>query len=118
MEPNYRELSDKIERVKDDIGGHIQQLAVEVGKLGVTITTGLAGMQDMKTDISTVKDLATRAKDSTDSAHKRIDALRPVSEANLVERVKSLETTVRWVATLIIGAVVLAVLGVVLVNNK
>lgn len=114
----YRELADKISRVEVTMAEKIGEVLASVRGLDATLKSGLEQIGTMREDVEKVKEMATKAKDSTDSAHKRIDALRPLSEANLVERVKGLETIVRWAATLIIGAVILAVLGVVLVNKK
>lgn len=115
--PEYKELSDKIGNVELKMTEKLGEVLAEMRGLGANITASLDHIKEMRADMERVKELATKAKDSTDSAHKRLDKqegdmkaieanMKPITEANVVERLKGLETTVRWAATTVIGAII------------
>jgi CHASE3 domain sensor protein len=118
MSDDYKELTDKIGRVEITMTEKLGEVLASVRELGAEMRNAVNQVRDMRVDVERVKDMATRAKDSTDSAHKRLDELKPIKEANLVKRVENIESTIKWVSTTVIGAVILAVLGLVFVKSK
>ena len=76
----------------------------------------------LPTEEPTLGELGRRLADIQSTVHDLVDELkrsyvRTESHADLTRRVESLESSRTWIATLIIGAVVLALLGLVLINR-
>ncbi len=70
--------------------------------------------------LDAVDKLATEAMASTKAAHKRIDDLDTPSKVEHRahdDRIGKLEKVVYWVGTLIVGSVILAVLGLVIIEK-
>lgn len=125
MQPEYKDLSDKIGNVELKMTEKLGEVLAEMRGLSANITSSLDHIKEMRVDMDKIKEVAKDAKNSTDSAHKRLDkqendmrqlenSMQPLQESNLVDRIKSLETTVRWVATTVIGALLLAAIGIML----
>lgn len=113
----YRELSDKIERVKDELVSQMTTVLVEMGKLSATVTSGLSIIGDLKSDVDKIKEISTKAKDSTESAHKRLDELIPLRDANLIDRVKRMEDINKFIGVTVGGAIILAIMGLILLKK-
>lgn len=75
-------------------------------------------------EFSKVSETVIEAKQSASSAHKRLDSMETeveklptrVEHNNHDERIRSLESNRAWVITVIIGAVLMALLGLVIVQ--
>lgn len=89
------------------------------------IEEGIKPIGDIKKDVDTLKISVSEISASTKSAHKRLDALdKDIDELptqsdhdSHEKRIGKLEKIVYWVGTTIIGSVILAMLGVVLLNK-
>lgn len=88
------------------------------------IEEGIKPIAEIKKDVKQLQLGFVDVDSSLKSAHKRIDAIEKKFENmptqpefnNNEKRISKLETHVTWVATLIIGAVITAIVGVVLVG--
>lgn len=122
----YREFSDKIEGVKDTLQKQMTDVLVEMGKL----TASVQSLNNMRTDLDATRENAREAKTSASSAHKRLDTLsselQPISEfasrqivvnSNLIEKVAKIESTIKWVGICVMGPVIAAVVGLVLIQG-
>lgn len=122
----YREFSDKIEGVKDTIQKQMTDVLVEMGKL----TASVQSLNSMRTDLDATRDNAREARTSASSAHKRLDTLesefQPISEfvnrqievnSNTIEKVAKIESTIKWVGICVMGPVIAAVVGLVLIQG-
>jgi len=100
----------------------------------IRIEESVKTVNEVKQDVGLMALKLQQVEESTKSAHKRLDTMErdfakeidevkkdtvsKVEHTNLCMRVDKLDKIVFWVSTLIIGAVILAILGLVLVNTK
>jgi hypothetical protein len=115
----YRELSKEIGQVKLTMTEKLGEVLASVRELGATMRSGLDQIKDMREDLDKVKETAIAAKNSTDSAHIRIntmhESINDVPKIPAIDaRVGKLEKIVFWGGTTIIGAVVLAGMALLL----
>lgn len=93
----------------------IGEVLSKVSEMSAHMASSLEHIRDMRQDLERAKETASRAKESTDSAHLRLNKvdleIKPLTDANIIERLRSLEMTVRWGATTIIGAIILGGIG-------
>lgn len=94
----------------------------------VRIEEGIKPIADIKKDVDTLKLTTSDIAASTKSAHKRLDDFGEsmkelpkkystiTDHKNHDDRIGKLEKNQHWVATLIIGVVILAVVGLVITN--
>jgi FtsZ-binding cell division protein ZapB len=87
----------------------------------IRIEENVRDVKNVKVDVEELKIQQASLKSKADSAHKRIDTLADSSVAkgeheDHDKRLTKLEKIVYWIGTTIIGAVLLAVLGVVLIK--
>jgi predicted nucleic acid-binding Zn-ribbon protein len=87
------------------------------------IEEGIKPINDIKRDVDSLKITVSEVMASTKSSHKRIDDVEDEFSAYATKiehdshnkRIEKLEKLVYWVGTTIIGAVILAALGVILI---
>ena len=92
----------------------------------VRIEEGIKPITDIKKDVDLLKISVSEVVASSSSAHKRIDRMEKELKEDYTtkteheghgERLKKLEKNQNWVATVIIGAVIMAVIGLVIIKN-
>lgn len=112
MAEEYKELSNKIEGVKDVLSKQMNDIAIAVA----TLVGSVNQLQAMKTDVDKARDNAQTAILAAESAHKRIDeiekeikpmvsmaAAAPTIVSAMDARVKKTEINIRWAAVTLIG---------------
>lgn len=122
-QPEYKELSEKIEGVKDTLGKQMTDVLVKIGELTVSVQS----LSGIKNEIENVRDTARDADSRSRQAHKRIDRIeteinpmiehvnkQPEINTSHAERITKLETMNKWVATSIIGAIIVAIMNLIL----
>jgi hypothetical protein len=119
QESEYRELSKEIGQVKLTMTEKLGEVLASVRELGATMKAGMDQIHDMREDLEKVKEVATRAKDSTDSAHIRLNefiiATADVPKIPAIDaRVTKLEKIVFWGGTTILTGVIVAGLSVII----
>jgi t-SNARE complex subunit (syntaxin) len=87
----------------------------------IRIEENVKDVKNVKSDVEDLKIKQAALKSKTDSAHKRIDTIdeemtTQTEHTNHDKRIAKLEKIVYWVGTTIIGAVLLAVLAVVIIK--
>lgn len=96
---DYRKLSDKIGQVNLDLTKALGEIQGTMGQLVAKLET----VDVIKRDLQEVRDMARDTNASAKSAHKRIDEmnieLKPLTDANTVERVSKLESNQKWLVT-------------------
>lgn len=124
MQPEMRELSDKISGVELKMTEKLGDILAEMRGMNATAVATFDRMKEVQVDMEKVKETSTKAMDSTNSAHKRLDSqaselkeveanIKPLVESDLLNRVKGIETNIRWVAITVIGAVILALMSLI-----
>lgn len=108
---SYRDLSDKIGRVEITMTEKLGEVLGSVRELSATMRSGLDQIGAIRADMEKVKEKATKAEDSTNSAHKRLDEMKHIKDANLVERVRDLEASNRKLVWTVLGALITGSIG-------
>lgn len=120
MQGDLKELSDKIVGVELKVTEKLGEVLAGISGMNATMTATFDRVKEVQSDMEKVKEKSTKALDSTNSAHKRLDTLekemKPLTDSNMVDRINKIEANFRWVVTTVIGAVILAVLGFILVT--
>ncbi|WP_240421677.1 hemolysin XhlA family protein [Paenibacillus periandrae] len=84
-------MSDEIQKVQETL----VQVRIELGQL----STKMDALKDIGRELGAVDDLAKKAMESTKAAHHRLDRI---------------DKLVSWLATTVIGAIILAVIGFII----
>jgi len=108
---DYKELRGEIQNVSKDLSDKMYSISMQmstlVGKFDV--------LQSMKTDLDQARDTAKEAFSQAKSSHKRLDGveadLKPLGEANIVNRLKGIESTIKTLAITIVTALVGGAIG-------
>lgn len=110
MSPETKELYNKISEVELTMTKAMGEINSNIKELSVTVKAATEQLRDANKEIGEIKLTAADAKQRADGAHKRNDStdekLKPLVEANLIERVKKLEDNNRWVVVTV-GAILL-----------
>lgn len=103
---NFTKVLDKLADSFDDVKERL-----------IRIEENVKDVKEVKSNVEQLNVKFASLASKTDSAHKRIDEVADKVPEHGEERIKRLETNQRWVATIIIGAVILAVVGLVLIQQ-
>lgn len=103
---NFTKVLDKLAESFDDFKERL-----------IRIEENIKDVKHVKTDVEELKIKYAALESKTNSAHKRVDGIAEKVPEHAEERIKRLEANQRWVATAIIGAVIIAVMGLVLIQQ-
>jgi outer membrane murein-binding lipoprotein Lpp len=111
VEADYKELRGEIQNVSKDLSEKMYSISMQmstlVGKFDV--------LASMKTDLDQARDTAKEAFSQARSSHRRLDEvvtdLKPLGDANVVNRLKNIESTIKTLAITVVSAMVTGAIG-------